>query len=167
MNNNKPVVLIYKRTHKGDPDSQGIFGIHDCMGKVRNWNFDAVIGIGGNSPYKGDEGIKEKVNWIGIGASKNIVLGKPPIITFDHFCLFEENGCSVQTIALNLYNYMYIDPHVRVVKSTSLNQTMYDEVLNILALAKDCHASKGIENIDTCNDLSKISRKSSKCNCKY
>lgn len=166
MNNNKPVVLIYKRTHKGDPDSQGIFGINNCMGQVRNWNFDAVIGMGGKSSYKGDEGIKEKVNWIGIGASKNTVLGKPPIIIFKKFCLFEEHGCLVQDIAPNLYKYMYTDYHIRVVKSTSLDQTMYEEVLKILELANKCPASKGIENTDVCNDLSKIDKKSSKCNCK-
>ena len=37
--------LIYKRTHKGDPDKQGRFGIHDCMGRVRSRDFDAVIGM--------------------------------------------------------------------------------------------------------------------------
>ena len=32
--------LIYKRTHPGDPDVDGLFGIHDCMGQVRAWSFD-------------------------------------------------------------------------------------------------------------------------------
>jgi hypothetical protein len=27
--------LIYKRTHTGDPDANGCFGIYDCMGRVR------------------------------------------------------------------------------------------------------------------------------------
>lgn len=40
--------LIYKRTHSGDPDSEsGVFGNHDCMGSVKGWQYDAVIGIGG------------------------------------------------------------------------------------------------------------------------
>lgn len=42
--------LIYKRTHPGDPDETGRFGIHDCMGKVRSWQFDAVVGEGGIGP---------------------------------------------------------------------------------------------------------------------
>ena len=42
-------VLIYKRTHTDDPDRLGQFGINDCMGKVRDRDFDAVIGIGGIS----------------------------------------------------------------------------------------------------------------------
>jgi hypothetical protein len=45
--------LVYKRTHTGDPDESGIFGIHDCMGQVRGWNFGAVIGVGGKSPWHG------------------------------------------------------------------------------------------------------------------
>jgi hypothetical protein len=35
--------LIYKRTHTGDPDASGCFGIFDCMGRVRALDFDAVI----------------------------------------------------------------------------------------------------------------------------
>ena len=40
--------LIYKRTHSGDPDPEsGVFGNNDCMGRVKGWQYDAVIGIGG------------------------------------------------------------------------------------------------------------------------
>ena len=37
-------ILIYKRTHTGDSDAKGCFGIHDCMGSFRARDFDAVIG---------------------------------------------------------------------------------------------------------------------------
>ena len=73
---------------------------------------------------------------------------------------------NILMMLFNLYKYMYTDYHMRVVKSTSLDQTMYEEVLKILELANKCPASKGIENTDVCNDLSKIDKKSSKCNCK-
>ena len=33
-------VLVYKRTHVGDPDARGRFGIHDCMGQDRSWHYD-------------------------------------------------------------------------------------------------------------------------------
>jgi len=49
--------LIYKRTHTGDPDANGCFGIYDCMGRVRALDFDAVIGIGG---------IGSEAQWAGI-----------------------------------------------------------------------------------------------------
>ena len=39
--------FIYKRTHKGDPDKRGRFGINDCMGRDRSFDFNAVIGVGG------------------------------------------------------------------------------------------------------------------------
>jgi hypothetical protein len=59
-------ILVYRRTHKGDPNDNGIFGIHDCMKSVRDWNYDAVIGIGGVAPWHEDREIAKKVNWIGI-----------------------------------------------------------------------------------------------------
>lgn len=40
-------ILAYKRTHTGDPDANGVFGVNDCMGRVRSLEFDAVIGVGG------------------------------------------------------------------------------------------------------------------------
>ena len=43
-------ILIYKRTHNGDPDAKGCFGACDCMGSVRSRSFDAVIGVGGIGP---------------------------------------------------------------------------------------------------------------------
>ena len=57
MVNTQPVVMIYKRTHNGDPDSTGVFGINDCMGRIRDRNYDAVNGTGGNKPWRGYEDI--------------------------------------------------------------------------------------------------------------
>ena len=83
-------VLIYKRTHIGDPNEAGVFGIHDCMGSVRRRNFDAVIGLGGIGTKPQLHGIAGKINWIGIGArkipSRNFGLIKPNVV-FDHFVL--------------------------------------------------------------------------------
>jgi hypothetical protein len=63
--------LIYKRTHNGDPDPEtGTFGNADCMGRVRGWNFDAVIGVGGIGREPELEGIAGKVTWVGIGPHK-------------------------------------------------------------------------------------------------
>jgi len=62
--------LIYKRTHPGDPDGKGQFGIHGCMGRVRTWRFEAVIGVGGTGAEPRSHGLDGKVNWIGIGPHK-------------------------------------------------------------------------------------------------
>lgn len=58
-------ILVYKRTHVGDPDEHGRFGIEDCMHSVRRWRFDGVIGMGGIAPWKQDRNIARKVNWVG------------------------------------------------------------------------------------------------------
>src|SRR4051812_46355351 len=60
-------VLIYKRTHIGDPNSQGDFGCHDCMGRIRGYTYDAVIGIGGSSCEPRSQGIDGRITWVGVG----------------------------------------------------------------------------------------------------
>jgi hypothetical protein len=54
--------LVYKRTHNGDPDVEGRFGIHDCMGQVRGYGFEAVIGVGGVGDEPEAWGIAGKLN---------------------------------------------------------------------------------------------------------
>lgn len=143
MSDQYPVVLIYKRTHTGDPDSGGTFGIHDCMGKVRKRKFDAVIGIGGIQPWKDHQNISQKINWIGIGPTFHPSNDRAPRVTFDRFCLFDACGKIVEDFAPKLYQHMY-KTNRRVVMSTSLPADIYEEVLKILDLAKDSPPSKDI-----------------------
>ncbi|MDP2603065.1 MAG: hypothetical protein Q8S00_10790 [Deltaproteobacteria bacterium] len=132
--------LIYKRTHTGDPDKKGRFGIHDCMRSVRTWGFEAVIGVGGISAEPESHGLARKVNWIGIGPHKRAEAGKPGlIVTFDHFLLFECDGPSFPELAPKLANRMY-SKNVRKVMN-SLDRGEVGEVGNILALAKDAPPS--------------------------
>jgi hypothetical protein len=77
--------LIYKRTHSGDPDPEtGAFGNRNCMGKIRGWSFNAVIGIGGVGRQAQRHYLDGRLAWIGVGARKD---GDPhcPLVTFDHF----------------------------------------------------------------------------------
>jgi hypothetical protein len=85
-------VLIYKRTHTGDPDQNGVFGVRDCMGKVRGFKYDAVLGVGGVGGEPVCNGIDRKITWIGISPRIGRVNGRGPLVTFDHFLLFDENG---------------------------------------------------------------------------
>src|SRR5205814_1927135 len=97
--------LVYKRTHTGDPDTSGTFGCHDCMGKVRGYKFDAVIGVGGKRPDHGSEDTALKINWIGISPVPAKVRrpdGKEfrgPWVTFECFRLWEETGPHLNEIA--------------------------------------------------------------------
>jgi hypothetical protein len=148
----KPLnTLVYKRTHKGDPDESGIFGIHDCMGRVRRWPFDAVIGIGGKSPLSGDEGIARKINWIGINPSKReasspVWFGakrsgwsrtfRGPLVKFECFVFLDDKGPDLKEFAPNLFRYMFEVQHVRLVMSRSLPRREMQEVQEILRWAK-------------------------------
>lgn len=128
-------VLIYKRTHKGDPDTNGIFGNQDCMGRIRNWDFDAVIGIGGKSPWKEDIDIKYKINWIGLGPKKVESDKRGPAVVFENFALFEEKGKDIQHNYPHLFSYMY-QSRKRFDMSAVLPQNVLEEVMQILESAK-------------------------------
>ncbi len=127
--------LIYKRTHHGDPDTTGQFGIHDCMGRVRTWDFEAVIGVGGTGPEPRSHGLDGKVNWIGIGPHKKASAGKRgPIVTFDHFVFYGCDGPDFEILAPLLADRIY-SRNVRVLMK-GLNKGEQEEVNRILARAK-------------------------------
>jgi hypothetical protein len=128
--------FVYKRTHQGDPDSQGWFGNEDCMGSLRSCDFDAVIGIGGICDLAKAEGIGRKLNWIGIGARKQRTYKRGPLITFDHFVLFEENGKDFETIAPALSGRLLITNGARFLFSDDFNEIERKEVNCILKLAE-------------------------------
>jgi hypothetical protein len=130
-------VLIYKRTHPGDPNLDGVFGCEDCMGVVRGRRFDAVIGVGGIGPEAQGWGIDRRLNWVGVGPhpSESIPIGfRGRLVTFDRFILLEEQGPKLQRIAPALARYMYF-VHRRVVMSDALNPTLRREIGKILSLA--------------------------------
>src|SRR5690349_11405126 len=106
--------LVYKRTHIGDPDKRGCFGIADCMGRVRGYKFDSVIGVGGKSNQPRSQGIAEKLNWIGLGASKYPVKDRrAPIVIFEHFVLYDDKGENIYELAPTLARHL-LAKNVRV-----------------------------------------------------
>jgi hypothetical protein len=133
--------LVYKRTHKGDPDETGCFGIQDCMGKVRNYKFDAVVGVGGIGRMARAEGISGKVNWIGLGSRKGLTEGRGPLVTFEHFVLYEENGQDFRAIAPTLARRMY-SKNARVL--FNFDNAERAEIIQLLRLAKNAPPSAKI-----------------------
>lgn len=127
--------LVYKRTHSGDPDQLGRFGVDDCMGRVRGWGFDSVIGVGGKSPDPGHEGIALKVNWVGIGSSKSDVGRRGPLVQFECFVQLEDGGPELRELAPQLFQYMFVKQHVRAVLSQNLPPTLQREIQGILRWA--------------------------------
>jgi hypothetical protein len=126
--------LIYKRTHSGDPNADGEFGVYDCMGRVRAWEFDAVIGIGGVGDEPARHGLSGKVNWIGIGPHKRFVAGKRgPIVTFDRFRLYGDRGPDFAQRAPTLSRRIY-ERNIRALVNTVSDREI-DEVARLLRLA--------------------------------
>jgi hypothetical protein len=131
-------ILVYKRTHPGDPDRFGRFGIEDCMGRVRDRAFDAVIGVGGIGAQSASHALHGKVNWIGVGPTKFERGLRGPVITFDRFLLFESQGPSFTSLAPALSRRMY-KRNARTVMSFS--DVELRKVHRILRLASNADAS--------------------------
>jgi hypothetical protein len=132
--------LIYKRTHIGDPDPQtGVFGNCDCMGSVRRWQFDAVIGIGGIGRAPKSHGIAGKLTWIGIDPQKfedfNGPNSRGPQLWFRHFWHPGEDGPLLEEKYPALARRMY-NKNTRVVMD-DLSSEERREVEKILRLARN------------------------------
>jgi len=133
-------ILVYKRTHVGDPGPDGCFGVYDCMGVVRDRDYDAVIGVGGIGPDAQFHGIAGTVNWIGVGPHKTYTLGKRgPEVTFDRFVYYGCDGVDFTQYAPILAKRMY-DQNVRSILQ-GLSDIEHAEALAIVAMADDAPPS--------------------------
>ncbi|MCA8002749.1 hypothetical protein [Burkholderia metallica] len=126
-------ILTYKRTHTGDPDCYGRFGINDCMGAVRNRHFDAVIGVGGIGAEQRSYGIAGKLTWIGVGPRRSKGR-RGDIVTFEHFLLLDAEGPELLAVAPNLARRVY-GGRVRVLLD-GYSPAEHAEALNLLKWAR-------------------------------
>jgi hypothetical protein len=101
--------LVYKRTHEGDPDERGRFGLSDCMGRIRRWPFNSVVGVGGNGAEAVRNGIAGRINWVGIGVIRTPaqVGWRGPIISFSFFLYLGSRGEDLDIVAPALAKRMY------------------------------------------------------------
>lgn len=155
-------ILIYKRTHKGDPNIRGVFGNQDCMGRVRDWKYDAVIGIGGKTPWKEDVDIRYKINWIGIGPRKVHKTKRGHRIVFTNFVLYEEDGQNIEESYPYLFEYMY-GSGKRFDMNTELPPDVFDEVNKIIDSARDCPRSPDYNSVNFEEPENVFSSESRKC----
>jgi hypothetical protein len=102
-------VLVYKRTHPGDPDVRGVFGCEDCIGTVRNRDFGAVIGVGGIGRESRSHDLDRKLHWIGVGPTKlppeDWMRG--PFIVFERYIDYGRNGPLLMDVAPLLAKRFY------------------------------------------------------------
>lgn len=73
--------LIYIMTHSDDPNSLGVWGIEDCMGKIRARDYGAVIGVAGKTWWDGKE-MFGRIRWIGINPHKTDAGMRGPLVAF-------------------------------------------------------------------------------------
>lgn len=157
-------VLIYRRTHTADPCQCGVFGIRDCMGKVRSWEYDAVIGIGVKNAAA--DNISYKLTWVGINAHKqdSLTVGydkkckyrkckkanmknqlRGPLVTFDHFCLMNDKGPMLYDCAPQLCHHMFTNgkiPRYALLTPTDCPQNIWQEVTNLINQCQNCLPSQ-------------------------
>lgn len=130
--------LIYKRTHRGDPDARGCFGERDCMGSKRNLPFEAVIGVGGRGPEARAHGIAGKVNWIGIGPRKKPLPApfRGPLVTFNHFLFFEgDDQPDFEAVAPEVYKRLLVPKYAPRYLFDGFSPAEQAEIDNLLAMA--------------------------------
>ena len=112
------------------------------MVHLRPCTFDAVIGIGGISSEPTAQGIGRKINWVGIGAQKHSVRNiEGPVVTFDHFVLFEENGLDFGAVAPTLAERMYSRHAPRFLFSDEFSKAERTEIARVLKLAANAPPS--------------------------
>lgn len=158
------LVLIYKRTHNGDPDEAGCFGACDCMGAVRDREFDAVIGVGGIGREARISGIAGQINWIGVGPHKRYVRGKRgPEVTFDRFLDFGTDGPDFRAVAPALAERVYAGKIRSLVRGLSAKERA--EALRIVRLAAGEPPSAGGRSMPHTSSCSgcRSKRRTSRC----
>ena len=150
-------ILVYKRTHTGDPDQSGCFGIYCCMGQVRNRDFDAIIGIGGISREPVEQGIAKRLTWIGIGPHEIDVAGDGyPVLAFERFYLKDEKGPLLTDKAPRLARRLFARNGPRVVMVDA-----DDEIETLLRLAKRAKPSPAMfGHVTKRNDCKRGKKKS-------
>ncbi|MCG9720187.1 hypothetical protein [Shewanella sp. Isolate7] len=155
-------IFVYKRTHVGDPNVEGEFGINDCMGEIRDYDFDAVIGVGGLGDEPCSYGIDRKINWIGIKPTriKGSEVHRADILKFEKFVLLESTGPIFEQRAPLLAKRLYQEGARFVF--TSMTGKEREEAINILASCLSLPSIESIKIPEKCN-LSSSNPCISKC----
>ncbi|KAJ1627862.1 hypothetical protein T492DRAFT_1021771 [Pavlovales sp. CCMP2436] len=129
-------VLVYKRTHTGDPNAEGCFGANDCMGAQRAREFDAVVGVGGIGQDAVSFGIDRKINWIGIGPRKySSSTKRGPEVLFDQFLDYGTKGPDFSAKAPQLAVRMYNNNVRSIFNGRGMSDAEKAEVAGIVRLA--------------------------------
>ncbi len=107
--------LIYKRTRPAILMPRGVSAFTTAWAKSGSGTSKLSLEWVASALKPSAARVGRKVNWIGIRPRKRTAAGKRgPVVTFDHFHLFESDGPSFQELAPQLAHRMY-SKNVRVV----------------------------------------------------
>lgn len=133
--------LVYKMTHRGDPNPElGWWGVADCMGQVRGFAFDAVIGIGGRSWWTNETNRTGEVVWIGLGPEVVDQENRGPVLRFANFRYFGEGEQMLSEIAPKLDKSM----QSRRFRLYGFSRIEEQEIQRILKLARKAGPSASV-----------------------
>lgn len=156
-------ILTYKRTHTGDPDNRGIFGINDCMGSIRNRKFDAVVGISSMHPWGDSKHISGKITWVGVGPFRfRLPDVRGDLITFERFVLLDGDDPNFSEISPNLARRFYIGNARSIISSYS---KLEKDELN--ALITYIFATHNVSTRDISVSFDKLATRRFKCSNAY
>jgi len=143
--------LIYKMVALKDPDHErGIFGLPDekldCMGRVRGYEFDSVVGIGGDGKDAQRSGIARRLVWVGKGRERENWSLRGPTLRFKHFRYFGEEGKHLGERYKALAAYMYMNSkHFVVFDLDHTDESIRTEIGDILRDAESAPSSVSFE----------------------
>ena len=114
------------------------------MGTIRNFPFDAVIGVGGTGKEPQSYGIDRKVNWVGVNPQRKHKTNgaRAGIVTFEKFALFEDRGPLLHLVAPLLAKRMYAG---RRFVFKSITPSEHAEAIQLLELADKGSPASGNE----------------------
>jgi hypothetical protein len=143
-------VLTYKRTHTGDPDNRGIFGINDCMGTIRNRKFDAVVGIGSKLPWEDSMEIAGKVTWIGVGPFRlKSPFHRGDLVAFEKFVLLDGDGPDFESLAPNLAKRFYSGNARSIINSYSkVEKVEIESLITRVIIGAELKSNAAVSNTD-------------------
>ena len=130
--------FIYRLTHLGDPNVDGLWGYCGCEGHFLNGTYDAVIGLGGWSHKT--KALRTKVAWIGLEPEKIGKLRGYDVHRLEHLLLLTDQDVAVPP---ELFKKMFAVQRRSPLPHKHGHDPELDRELNkLLRLAENAPASK-------------------------
>lgn len=154
-------------THLGDPCPNGIWGHSGkkgCMGRVRDYPYEAVIGIGGSTAK---DNIAGRLVWIGINPTREYKHDRT-LVKFELFAHCSNNKWSPIDKKWQFYKYMFggkrrLQLSQNLKGDTKIISKINEEISEILELAKKARKSNKFNSLNRSTKKCKRKKSTSSC----